>query len=81
MNFNLKQVVKAIKNKNNFIPKKSTSLPAHLKKYPNMHFNRNKIINFYYRVKGKTDFTDVDALPIKLEYTKIRTPSKVKEVM
>ena len=80
-NLNMKAVVQTIFTKNKFLPKKSLSRPEHLKRYPNMKFNRNKIINFFYKPVGKLNFSDITSLPQKLRFEKRRIPSKVKEVM
>jgi hypothetical protein len=78
---NVKSAVQKIFTQNKHIPKKNTSLPTHLKRYPNMKFNRNKIINYYWKPIGKLDFSDSSNLPQKLQLRKKRIPTKLKEVM
>jgi hypothetical protein len=81
MKMNAKAAVHKIFTQNKFVHKRSDTRPNYLKKYPNMNFNRNKIINFVYKVKGKIDFGDGSQLPKKLEFTKMRIPTKLKEVL
>jgi len=78
---NLKSAFQTILKKDKPKPIENTSLPSHLKKYPNFKFNRNKIINFYYKPKGKLNFDDTSSLPQKLKFTRVRTSTKIKEVM
>ena len=81
MKLNAKAAIHKIFTQNKFIPKKPDTRPSYLKKYPNMNFNRNRIINFVYKVKGKIDFGDGSQLPKKLEFRQMRLPTKLKEVM
>ena len=78
---NAKAAIHKIFTQNKIIPKKIESRPSYLKRYPNMNFNRNKIIHYMNRPKGKLDFTDVTQLPKKIEFSKIRLPTKLKEEM
>lgn len=77
---NIKLVAKAISNNTTKKFQKSTKLPAHLKHYPNMKFNRGTIINFYYKMKNKPDFSNYDKLPLKLQFRKKRIDPKITEV-
>jgi hypothetical protein len=54
-------------------------IPRHLKKYPNMNFNRNNIINVEYKMKKKPNFEDIESLPVKLHLSKYRIPSRLEE--
>ncbi len=59
---------------------KPTKLPSHLKHYPNMRFQRGSIINFYYKMKTKPDFSNFENLPLKLQFRKKRIDPKLTEV-
>ena len=76
---NIKLVAQSISNKATKKFQKSTHIPRHLKHYPNMKFQRGTIINFYYKMKNKPDFSNFDNLPIKLQFQKKRIDSKITE--
>jgi len=81
MKLNAKAAVHKILTQTKLPHLKIESRPGYLKKYPNMTFNRNRIIHFINKPKGKLDFSDVTQLPKKLEITKKRMPTRLKEVM
>lgn len=56
-------------------------IPKHLKKYPNMQFQKNQIINVEYRVKKMPNFENWAGKPLWLNLTKRRIPAKIESAM
>lgn len=75
----LRTALRKIKNDKLKKVKPIPVIPEHLKKYKNMTFQRNNIINVEYRMRTKPNFEDLSKLPIKLNLAKYRIPTRLKE--
>jgi hypothetical protein len=56
-------------------------LPRYLKHYPNMRFTKGTLINFYYEMKKKPDFSNFASLPLKIDIQKRRMPTHIKPAL
>lgn len=79
MNASLRTVFDHLKGKKFIPPKPPQKLPRHLKKYPTFKFKKGEIIRTE-KVPIKTDFSDVDKLPMQVHYKKKRMRLVLKEV-
>lgn len=78
MKLNAKQVYLSIMKQKKPPILKQEYIPKHLKKYPNLKFRRNQIINIEEVVSNSRDVNLQN--PIELKFKSKRIPSRIKEV-
>jgi hypothetical protein len=57
------------------------NLPSHLRRYPNMKFQKNHIIDFELRAKGEPNFKDavLNQTKVSLDKQKYRIPTNITQ--
>jgi hypothetical protein len=80
MSVNAKQLLLHLRNKPR-LPEKIKSRPRYLRKYPNLSFEKNDIIDVEYKLKEKIKFSEITDKRIKLNLKQVRTYTYLKKVM